>query len=76
MLPRSPSRASRLARRLGIGKSAAYRAVLTAIDLGFLVNNEIRPRKPFRLVLKHGVDEVGASLLPDPKTITTEGGAA
>ena len=60
----------------GIGKWAAYRAVHTAIDLGFLTNNETRPRKPFRLVLKHGVDEAGVSLLPDPETITPEGGAA
>ena len=48
----------------GIGKSAAYRAVIAAIDLGFLANNETRPGKPFRLVLKHGVNEAGASLLP------------
>jgi hypothetical protein len=54
----------------GIGKSAAYRAILTALDLGFLVNNETRPKKPFRLMLKHGVDEIGVSLLPDPATIT------
>jgi hypothetical protein len=60
----------------GIGKSAAYRAVLTAIDLGFLANNETRPKKPFRLVLKHGVDELDASLLPDPSSIAREGGAA
>jgi hypothetical protein len=60
----------------GIGEWAAYRAVLKAIDFGFLVNNETRPRKPFRLVLKHPVDEMGSSLLPDPATITTEGGAA
>jgi hypothetical protein len=60
----------------GIGKWAANRAVNTAIDLGFLVNNETRERKPFRLVLKHGVDEIGVALLPDPKTITREGGAA
>jgi hypothetical protein len=53
----------------GIGKWAAYRAVNTAIDLGFLSNNEIRPRKPFRLVLKRGVDETVFSLLPDPSTI-------
>jgi hypothetical protein len=53
---------------LGIGKSSAQRAVCTAIDLGFLVNNETRPRKPFRLVLKHAV-KAGVSLLPDPKTI-------
>ena len=60
----------------GIGKWAACRAVHKALDLGFLTNNETRPKKPFRLMLKHGVDEAGASLLPDPKTITTEGGAA
>jgi hypothetical protein len=60
----------------GIGKWAANRAVNTAIDLGFLTNNETRPKKPFRLVLKHGADEAGVSLLPDPKTITQEGGAA
>ena len=60
----------------GIGKSAAYRAVIAALDLGFLANNEIRRSKPFKLVLKHGVDEAGASLLPDPQTITPEGGAA
>lgn len=60
----------------GIGKSAAYRAVLTALDLGFLVNNEFRRSKPFKLVLKKGVDEVDTSLLPDPQTITPEGGAA
>ena len=61
---------------LGIGKSAAYRAVLSALDLGFLVNNEFRRSKPFKLVLKKGVDEVEASLLPNPQTLTTESGAA
>ena len=62
----------------GIGKWAAYRAVNTAIDLGFLTNNETRPKKPFRLVLTHGTDEAGASLLPDPRTIAqnSEGGVA
>ena len=60
----------------GIGRSAAYRAILTALDLGFLINNETRPKKPFRLLLKHGVDKTGPSLLPDPATISTEGGAA
>jgi len=60
----------------GIGKSTAYRAVLAALDLGFLTNNETRPRKPFRLVLKRDVDDVGPSLLPDPITITQESGAA
>jgi hypothetical protein len=60
----------------GIGKSAAYRAVLTALDLGFLTNNETRRGKPFRLVLKHGVDDVGLPLLPDPESIVQESGAA
>jgi hypothetical protein len=59
----------------GIGRSAAYRAVRTAIDLGFLVNNEIRKGKPPRLVLKRGVDDIGPSLLPAPKTIGAEGSA-
>jgi hypothetical protein len=35
----------------GIGKSAAHRAIRSAIDLGFLVNNETKPRKPYRLVV-------------------------
>ena len=61
---------------IGIGKSAAYRAVLAALDNGFLTNNETRRGKPFRLVLKHGVDDAGTPLLPDPGTITAEGGAA
>ena len=60
---------------LGVGKWAACRAINSAIDLGLLANNETRPRKPFRLIVKHDVDEVGASLLPNPKTIS-EGGAA
>jgi hypothetical protein len=60
----------------GIGKSAAYRAVIAALDLGFLTNNETRSGKPFRLMLKQGVDDAGPSLLPDPKTIAQESGAA
>jgi hypothetical protein len=60
----------------GIGKSAAYRAVLAALDLGFLINNETRRGKPLRLLLKRGVDDAGPPLLPDPKTIVQEGGAA
>jgi hypothetical protein len=67
---------SEIGTALGIGKSAAYRAVLTAMDLGYLSNNEVRRSKPFKLVLKHSVDEAGASLLPDPLTITQEGCAA
>jgi hypothetical protein len=46
-----------------------------AIDLGFLVNNESRRGKPFRLVLKGSVDAAITSLLPDPKTILTHEGA-
>jgi hypothetical protein len=60
----------------GIGKSAAYRAICTALDLGFLANNETRPGKPFRLTLKQGLDEAGPPVLPDPKTIAQECGAA
>jgi len=60
----------------GIGKSAAYRAVIAALDLGFLTNNETRPGKPFRLTLKRGVDDAGPSLLPGPNTIAQESGAA
>jgi hypothetical protein len=58
----------------GIGKWAANRAVNAAIELGFLVNNEIRPKRPFRLVVKRAVDEAGVSLLPDPAAITQEDG--
>jgi hypothetical protein len=58
----------------GIGKSAAYRAVIAALDLGFLTNNETRRGKPFRLLLKHDVDDADAPLLPYPSTIT-EGAA-
>jgi hypothetical protein len=61
---------------IGIGKSAAYRAVLAALDNGFLTNNEIRRGRPFRLMLKHDVDDAGTALLPDPGTITPDGGAA
>jgi hypothetical protein len=61
---------------IGIDKSAAYRAIRAALDGGYLVNNEFRQSKPFKLVLKHGVDKAGASLLPHPTTITSEGGAA
>jgi hypothetical protein len=54
----------------GLGKATAWRAVRTAIDLGFLINNEIRPKKPLRLVLKRQIDAPAISLLPDPTTIT------
>jgi hypothetical protein len=36
----------------GLGRSSAYKAVVKAIELGFLTNNETRPRKAFRLVLQ------------------------
>ena len=55
---------------IGVGAWSAYRAVLAAIDLGFLANNETQKGKPFRLVLKHNVGEADLSLLPDPQTIT------
>ena len=58
----------------GIGKSAAYRAVKAAIDQGFLVNNETRPRKPFRLAVRQRIDETAAALLPHPDTLVSEGG--
>jgi hypothetical protein len=60
----------------GIGKSAAYRAIRAALDLGFLANKETRQGKSYRLTLKQGVDEAGAPLLPDPKTIAQESGEA
>jgi hypothetical protein len=60
---------------LGIGRSSAHRAVRTALDRGFLINNEMRHGRPFKLVLKKGVDEAITSLLPDPRAITQEGGA-
>jgi hypothetical protein len=60
----------------GIGKSAAYRAVLAALDLGFLTNNETRRGKPFRLVIKRDVDDAGPPLLPDPKSIVQKSGVA
>ena len=60
----------------GIGKSAAYRAVKAAIEQGFLVNNETRARKPFRLAVRQRVDETAAALLPHPDTLVSEGGGA
>lgn len=59
----------------GIGKSAAHRAVRAAIDLGFLINNEARPRKPYRLVVRQRVDDAAAALLPHPDTLALEGEA-
>jgi hypothetical protein len=57
----------------GIGKPAAYRAVKAAIDQGFLVNNETRPRKPFRLAVRQRIDETAAAFLPHPDTLVSEG---
>ena len=60
----------------GIGKSAAYRAVLAALDLGFSDQQRNPARQAFQARLKQGVDDAGPPLLPDPKTITQESGAA
>ena len=43
---------------------------------GFFDQQRNPARKPFRLVLKQGVDDAGPPLLPDPKTIAQESGAA
>jgi hypothetical protein len=59
----------------GIGKSAAHRAVRAAIELGFLVNNETRRGKPYRLVVRQRIDETDAALLPPPDTLASEGAA-
>jgi hypothetical protein len=58
---------------LGVNKSAAYRALKTAIDRGFLVNNETRQHKPFRLVVGRRVDDLDVELLPHPDTLIGEG---
>jgi hypothetical protein len=57
----------------GIGRSAAHRAVRKAIDLGFLNNHEIRPGKPYRLVLKNCIDDAAPDLLPHPDSIVDAG---
>jgi hypothetical protein len=56
----------------GLGKSAAYRAVVKAVDLGFLVNQETRKGKPFRLVLKHQIEDAEPPVLPHPDAIAAE----
>ena len=61
---------------LGVNKSAAYRALKTAIDRGFLVNNETRQHKPFRLVVGRRVDDLDVELLPHPDTLVGEGRSA
>jgi hypothetical protein len=58
----------------GIGKSAAHRAVRSAIDLGYLVNNETKRGKPYRLVVRQHIDDAAATLLPHPDTLTADGG--
>jgi hypothetical protein len=58
----------------GIGKSAAHRAVRSAIDGGYLVNNETTRGKPYRLVVGQHIDDAAATLLPHPDTLSTEGG--
>jgi hypothetical protein len=56
----------------GIGKMAAYRAVHSAIERGFLANNEIRRGKPFRLVVLRRIDDEASALLPHPDTLVSE----
>jgi hypothetical protein len=58
----------------GIGKSAAHRAVRSAIDGGYLVNNETKRGKPYRLVVQQHVDDAAATLLPHPDTLIADGG--
>jgi hypothetical protein len=60
----------------GIGRSAAHRAVRSAIDLGYLVNNETKQGKPYRLVVRQPINDDAAPLLPHPDTLATEGGAS
>jgi hypothetical protein len=60
----------------GIGKSAAHRAVRCAIDLGYLVNNEIRQGKPYRLIVRHHIDDGAAASLPHPDKLAEEGGVS
>jgi hypothetical protein len=59
----------------GIGPSAAQRAVRSAIDLGYLVNNETRRGKPYRLVVRQHINDEAAALLPHPDKLAVEGGA-
>jgi hypothetical protein len=58
----------------GLGKSAAYRAVLSAIERGFLANNETRQGKPYRLMVLQRIDDETSALLPHPDTLLSEGG--
>jgi hypothetical protein len=60
----------------GIGRSAAHRAVRSAIDLGYLVNNEIRKGKPYRLLVRQLINDDAAALLPHPDTLAPEGGVS
>jgi hypothetical protein len=60
----------------GIGKSAAHRAVRSAIDLGYLVNNETKQGKPYRLLVRQPINDDAAALLPHPDTLATEGGVS
>jgi hypothetical protein len=55
----------------GLGKSAAYRAVLSAIEQGFLANLETRRGKPYRLVVLQHIEEKTAGLLPHPNTLVS-----
>jgi hypothetical protein len=57
-----------LGERLGLDDVTALRAVRAAIDAGYLVNNEARPRAPMRLALgARGLAEPDDGFLPTPE---------
>jgi hypothetical protein len=74
--PEVPLSCEQIGTLTGLGKSTAWRAVQSAIDLGFLANNETRRGRPLRLVLRQRVEGAVAELLPRPDTLVSEGGAA
>ena len=51
----------------GIGKSAAYRAVRTAFDLGYLSNNESRPVEAFQARCEARCRRSGRFTAPGPE---------
>jgi hypothetical protein len=59
-----------LGERLGLDDVTALRAVRAAIDAGYLVNNEARPRAPMRLAMgARGLAEPDGSILPTPEAV-------
>ena len=63
---RSPASRSEPQRELGNQRHIAQSGKLL---IGFLNNNEIRPGKPYRLVLKNSIDDAAPDLLPHPDSI-------